>query len=324
VALTGIVGFLVTVAVAGLEALKTLAPFLAGTALIVAAFVVIRALLKWRHRRCVQTYLDAAEALVAMGSPTDADGAAVAELRTSAGQLPDASRTQIEEFYRGAIADVIADWHVTVDEHRRLRLLQAAFALPPATADQAALEGFLQGYFAVVADRQLTESEEHALHGLRETLGIPPTSVQDHLRFAEQLSAARRVASGTLAQINPDIKLRKGEVCYYTCSVTEQKSTIARTYVVDGVRQKERGFEAVRSGTLYLTDQRLLLVADGSTNLKLDAVLDSAVDAESNMLVVTMDGRRSPYYFEVPEPFVAEAFISRLVGTAGTLSNRQP
>jgi len=73
--------------------------------------------------------------------------------------------------------------------------------------------------------------------------------------------------------------------------------------------------EPVRSGDLYVTNERVLLVADGAATIKLSNILDTAVDADSHLLALTVDGRKTPYVFELQEPFVAAAYIKRLSAT---------
>ena len=80
----------------------------------------------------------------------------------------------------------------------------------------------------------------------------------------------------------------------------------------DGVRYTERELEPVRSGSLYVTSQRLLLVAEGTTNIKTESILDLSIANDGEAVVsLTVDGRKTSYFFAVPEPYVTLAYIER-------------
>jgi len=130
------------------------------------------------------------------------------------------------------------------------------------------------------------------------------------------LRRAKEIRGGHAEPITPSVKLKASEQCFFEAAFTEKKEKIAWTYVVDGVRHKETELETVRSGDLYITSERVLLVASGTTTLKLSKILDTAVDAESKMLALTVDGRKTPHLLQVREPFVAAAHIDRLSAQA--------
>jgi len=68
----------------------------------------------------------------------------------------------------------------------------------------------------------------------------------------------------------------------------------------------------LESGDLYVTSERVLLVASGTTTLNLSKILDVAVDADSKILALTVDGRKTPYLLQIQEPFIAAAHIDRV------------
>jgi hypothetical protein len=293
---------------------------------VIAGARVVLAVARWRRQRRVARFMEAARS--AASTPTLTQYLAeVTRLRIAAGSLPEAATTELEGLYRTALAEVLADRQVTEGERIRLDDLKGALGLQAEATTRAEVEGFLQAYTAFVADRWLTAEEESALERMRQTLRIPDEAVQAQLAFAgslrdqrvaleAQLRKAKDVTTGTLSPIDAGVKMRDGEVCFFQAPFTEKKGRVTRTYVVDGVRRKETGLESVRSGNVYVTSERVLLVADGATTIKLEKILDAAVDSESNVLALTVDGRKTPYYLEVPEPFVAAAYIDKATATA--------
>lgn len=298
---------------------------LAVAAAVIAGIRIAFAVARWRLQRNLARFMAAARSAASSAALTQ-DLADVVRLRAAAGNLPQAATAELEGLYRTALAEVLADRRVTEGERIRLADLKGAFGLQPDATRRAEVEGFLEAYAAFVADRWLTEQEESELERVREMLRIPDEAVQAQLTLANrlrdkrvaleaQLRKANEVTTRALSPIDADIKMKSGEVCFYHAPFTEKKGRVTRTYVVDGARQKETALESVRSGNAYVTNERVLLVADGATTIKLEKILDAAVDSESNVLALTVDGRKTPYYLEVPEPFVAAAYIDKVSAT---------
>jgi hypothetical protein len=158
----------------------------------------------------------------------------------------------------------------------------------------------------------LDQEEEGKVEEIRKAFHVPKSVVKAQLAKADELRRARLIGESDVAPVSIGIKLKKAEECYHETAVTEKKSKVARAYVEDGVRYTERELEPVRSGSLYVTNQRLLLVAEGTTNIKIDSILDLSIVNDGEIVVsVTVDGRKTPYLFAVPEPYVTLAYIER-------------
>jgi hypothetical protein len=283
-----------------------------------ALWWIIRANRQARTRReSVAAYREAASALIDNRSPVERDARNVLALRAAAlSWIPETTADEFEAAYSGAVADSVADQEVTPDEMRRLGLMAKGLSLPVDVVKRANLNGFLQGFSALVADHKLTTDEEGKLTRLREVFKVPDSAIQTQLAKVDQLRRARQVSESPLVAIDTTAKVRKGEESYHTTEVREMKERVARTWVEDGERRTERQLQDVRSGTLYVTNQRLLLVANGTTNIKLDSILSLSVDLQTygdGVLSLIVDGRKSPYYFVFPEPYVTLAFIEKVM-----------
>jgi len=292
---------------------------LAGLAILSAlvSWVVVRTHIQARIRpESVTAYLDAANALISNLRPTEQDANGVIALRAAAlDPIPESTANEFETAYRQALADAVVDQEVTPEERRRLVILTRGLGLSGDTVRRANLNGFMQCFSALVADHKLTTEEEAKLTDLREALKVSDSAVQVQLGKADQLRRAREVGEVPLAPISTGTKLRKGEETYHTTAVREMKERVARTWVEDGERCTERELQEVRAGTLYVTNHRLLLVADGTTSIKVDAILNIAIDVQRDgegVVKLTVDGRKTPYNFAFPEPYVTLAYIERV------------
>jgi hypothetical protein len=299
---------------------------LAG-ALVVAAVPVGLVLYRWQRQRRVRRLFDACRALAANPAPAGAEIEGVRQQRRAAPKLSPAELGELEALYREAVADVLLDRTVIDSERSRLRGVASAFDLGTAVVERAGIDGFLEAYASLVADGKLSEAEEAQLHTMRKGLAIPDTAVEAQLALAgrlrserlvleDELRRAKAIREGDGVPITAGIKLKPSEQCYFESPFTERKERVTRTYVEDGVRHRETELEAVRSGDLYVTSERVLLVASGTTTLKLSKILDTGVDPDSKILALTVDGRKTPHLLQVQEPFIAAAHIERVSAQA--------
>ncbi len=77
----------------------------------------------------------------------------------------------------------------------------------------------------------------------------------------------------------------------------------------------EDDFRPVKTGTLHVTNQRLLFVGDGTTSVRLDKVLQLGLEPRregGECVGISIDGRKTPYYIDAPDPFVLTAYINRV------------
>lgn len=273
-----------------------------------------------RRHQTLTAYLEAASQLISNPGPTDHDVEYVLALRQAAlVPIPESATTEFMVAYGREVAAAVADQVVTPAEAQRLKNIAKGLELTPETLAQANLNGFMQGYSTLVADHRLTADEEAKLTDLREAFGVPDSIVQAQLAQADQLRRAREVSERPLQPLHIRTKLRKGEECYHSTPATQKKSRVARTYVESGVRHTERDVEMMRAGTLFVTNQRLLLVAEGTTTIKREALLTTGIDIRPDGeidVVLTVDGRKAPYYFAFPEPYITLAYIERVLSQA--------
>ena len=177
-----------------------------------------------RRSRAVAHYLEAARALATSPQLTSADAGEVLALRAAirTTSLPTSTEAGFEAAYRTAVAEVVADQQVTMEERRRLEIIGRGLSLSAEVLERANLNGFMQGYAALVADGRLAEEEEGKLEELRKAFRVPKAAVSPQMTKADELRRARLVGETALAPVSTGIKLKKGEECYHETAVTRR------------------------------------------------------------------------------------------------------
>jgi hypothetical protein len=289
---------------------------------VVAAAPLALAVTRRRRRQALER-LEARVRSLCAAPNLDESAAAVTESEIrKLSPLPTELADVLEALYRGEIASALDDRHLDSKERSRLDALSRTFGLASSTIQQAELEAFLQVYTHAVADDRLTGAEEQTLAALQSALRIPPESIQrqtEKLRklgreretLLAELAAAREVTRAPLNPIQCSIVLKRGENCYLSSSFHEKKMRVVSSQQIAGMRFAEKNLVDDRAGDLYITNKRLLLVAGGTTSIVLDKIIDIKVDDDSRILSIVVDGRKSAYYFAVPQPFVLAAFLHR-------------
>jgi hypothetical protein len=68
-----------------------------------------------------------------------------------------------------------------------------------------------------------------------------------------------------------------------------------------------------RDGTLLLTDKRLLVVGEGTTQLRLDDLTDVEVDLDQGLLVLHKHGITRPTWIQTDQPFRVGRIVELLM-----------
>jgi hypothetical protein len=273
-----------------------------GAWLVIVAALLIFALTRSGRARKLAELEAAVAAFLADPSPTEVGAQHISEMREALGTVPQEAQARLEAAYGTAVAEAVADQCITPEEQRRLRLIARACGLTDDAVHRANLGGFTSGLAALVKDARLTAEEDEQLAALRAAFGIADAEVAPLMATVEQLRRARVIEDEEPQSIDAGISLKKGEACYHTAPFTE-----LREYVGEG-------FRAIKSGTLYVTNERLLLVAGGVTTLKLGKILGAQLAQKSGggqALTLTIDGRKTPLYLDLAEPLIMLAYAKR-------------
>lgn len=167
---------------------------------------------------------------------------------------------------------------------------------------------FIDYFNHCIEDMILDEDEENQLKNIAGRLGIPREKISAEVEAIKYLSSIRKQSEEPLRAIDPGIPLPKNEVCYFASKVRVLKEKILQTRTQNGVKIKTRGHETECEGTAYLTNRRVLIVANGTKSYPFGKILDHVLNLESNILEMVVDGRKTPILLSMPSlaPFASK------------------
>jgi hypothetical protein len=164
-------------------------------------------------------------------------------------------------------------------------------------------------------DHLLEEDEERILRNFAENLGLTEYDIQDELQSIEIMSKIRQEINSDLTPIPTRIKLPKSENCFYSSEARLLKKKILKTQTIQGIKYKHVGYVIEKEGTVHLTNERILIVAEGTSTIKLEKVFDITVTPEANIVELIVEGRKAPMIFTLPGAMVFGAKIEKIKET---------
>lgn len=227
--------------------------------------------------------------------------------------VPEDRALVVATAYRTALQHVLDDRVISDDEWQYLTSLEQVLDCAHFAAEEK-LTAFRAIYLEAIADQELTQDEETTLEHLRRRLGIAPEAVADEILTLAELREIRQIRAGRLPDLDPGVRLQKGESCHFVGEGRLLKSRILRTFQREGQKYKVRGFTIDKEGSLLITNQRILLVHSGTTSIRLDKVLDLELDHDERLLEITRDGAANPVYLTTPDAHRAAAVLATLTG----------
>lgn len=235
-------------------------------------------------------------------------------------QVASAHDAAAGEVFRSSVDQAIADGRLTGEEKQFLARLQQQLQLDPALAKaiyaEEAQGKLTRAIDEAVADERLSPAEDAEIAAIAASLG---SKIElDHATRAD-LDRFRRywlIENGELPAIDVPIHLYKGERCYFSIAATwyEQHRVTrriryggptVRLRIAKGIywrmgdvgvqRVSEDIMARVGSGTLYLTERRLLFVGDRkNSTIRLSRILD--YKPYKNGVDIGKDSGKNPFF----------------------------
>ena len=189
-----------------------------------------------------------------------------------------------EEAFGFALAEAVADGCLTVEERLALYQMQHGLRISDRTADRAYRERAERRLTQTIADAlcdgELDPDEKATIAAQADALSLDlPDDIARELRAAEEAYHSRRRPLRSIGGDLPVARLR-GEELYFVQRARWwrywQDEPVAEAFAlgaaggserVERVRERKRGMEGrrpMRSGTLFLTDRRLVFHAQDS------------------------------------------------------------
>jgi hypothetical protein len=152
-----------------------------------------------------------------------------------------------------------------------------------------------------MADGSVTEEEEASVEELLRVCGIPHNALQSARHALRQFVMARPIQEGQLPTVESFVNLQRDEVCHHLTEGSLLEKKILKTYTVNGQRHKEEGLTVSKSGQIYITSKRILIVGDGTMSIPHTKILDAEIDPDNEVILITKDGRQKPLFLRVPD-----------------------
>src|SRR5678816_2516911 len=167
-----------------------------------------------------------------------------------------------------------------------------------------------------MSDGDITEEEEAAIEELLAICGVSKTAVSREMSAVRQFIQARPLQEGHIPTIEAAINLQRGEVCHHHTNGSLLEKKVLRTYTVDGERHKDEGLTISKTGEIYITSKRVLIVGDGTTTIEHTKILDTEIDADNEVISITKDGRQKPLFLRVPDLIYTGILLEEVSNTA--------
>ena len=205
--------------------------------------------------------------------------------------------------YLNALRVVIEDRRIDPGELKLLRQIERIVRLSPEFVAEARLLAFREIYLEAVADHDLTEEEEQTLAHVREELEIPSSSIQEELETLGQLKEIRDIQEGALPEALSPRPLLEGEVCHF--------AGIGRL-----IRRGGHGWVPTKDGQghIIITNQRLLVVHQGTTSIPLAEIRVLEVHYDEDLLLIRQEGAKTPICLNTSQALRAGAILATATG----------
>lgn len=290
-------------------------PVVLGTGAAVAAgLAFLWWLIRFRRRKLVSAYKGALDAafVEAESPPTSAT---LSALRRQQDRLPKTHifKQAIEnieaDVYQAVLDKILDDGFITKDEAATIAAAEQVLRLTPAVRMQTKKEIFSAAYLEAIEDRELSEDELGKLRNLLVGLSIPQSEVQRDLDIVHEIlkTQSLRLPFKPKPREQLPVPIQKNEEAYYTSPakvLSRRKSNDSRTGYEHSVR---------RDGTLVLTNKRVFVVGDGTTNIPFSGIADLDVDMDEGFVEITKTGSGLPIILKTGAPMYVGRAIELLM-----------
>ncbi|MCC5940443.1 MAG: DUF4236 domain-containing protein [Balneolaceae bacterium] len=149
----------------------------------------------------------------------------------------------------------------------------------------------------VLEDHLLSEEEENQMRNLVQKLNLPEDFAREELNYLAIGAEIRREIESPLSEIEAPIPLVRGERCFAVfddARLLEER--VLNRFQRNLVQYRELGFEIQLSGTLTVTDRRIVLTGRGSREYRLNRIADIITDLEANVIELILTNRKNPVF----------------------------
>lgn len=166
----------------------------------------------------------------------------------------------------------------------------------------------------MLEDHLLSIDEELAIRLLLGELNLPDDFVTVELERLEHYSHIRREISRPFQEIDPEMPLVRGEIAFEVFDRARLlNERVLNRFQRDNVQYREVGYEIDAEGKLILTDRRLMLIDRGTSEYRLNRIVDVTADPETGIVEIVLSNRKSPVLITVEEPLLLAARLEKIL-----------
>jgi Protein of unknown function (DUF4236) len=290
-------------------------PAILATVLVVALALAVSVwLVRLRRRRLLAAYEQAlGRAFINAQSPPDQValfGLAQQQKRLPKGESARRKVRKIDaDLYQAVLDQVLEDDHITVTEAALVRAAEQTLELEPDDRLQAKKDLFSAAYLEAIEDRRITTEELDKLRNLITRLSIPQDEVESELKILREIMAAQalRLPLPQLLAGDLSVPIQKSEIAFHQCA--------ARVLSKRKSKDSPSGYEYTvrRDGTMVLTNKRICVVGDGTTQIRYGEIADLDVDIDEGLIEISKSGSGRPTFLKATSPLYVGRVIELLM-----------
>jgi hypothetical protein len=275
---------------------------------------VVRWLIRLHRKKAVLAYKQSLDSAFVTTQSSPSEGL-IAILKQQQQGLPrsNTSKRSVEKLetdvYQAVLDKVLDDGFITKEEAATIAAAEQTLRISPAERLRTKKEIFSAAYVEAIQDREITKNELSELSNLMTGLAIPKTEVQHELDIVQEIIDTQTLCL-PLEPI-PSDKLtaptQKSEDAFYQCSaqvLSKRKSKDSPTGYEYSVR---------RDGTMILTNKRIFVVGDGTTNIRLSDIGDVDIDIDEGFIEILKVGSGRPIVLKTDAPIYTGRVIDLLI-----------
>lgn len=213
------------------------------------------------------------------------------------------------DIYQAVLDKVLDDGVIGREEAATIAAAEQTVRLNPSVRLQAKKDIFAASYIEAIEDQGITKEELQKLDNLIVGLAIPREEVRRELGIVQEILSAQalRLPLKPLPLESLSAPIQKSESAFHQCPaqvLSKRKSNDASSGYEYTVR---------REGTMILTNKRVFVVGDGTTNIRFSDIGDVDVDIDEGVVEITKVASERPLILKTEAAIYVGRAIDLLV-----------
>lgn len=236
----------------------------------------------------------------------------IKELRSKAARYADQLQKleALDKEVYGALLDkIFDDKMISENERDAITKFESIASIDEDYKLNSKREIFRLYYLDAIADHEITIEEINTMKNILLGLNMSKSTVQEELHVVKEILRAQNLCLPLNPVSDVPVRLQKTETAYYLGSgkvLSKRKASMKS--------DPDYEYTVKRDGTFVITDKRVLVVSDGTTNVNVKDILDVDVDLDNSTIVISKGTVSAPTIIETKEPLYTAKIIDLLTG----------